>query len=71
MTAAQTGVRSVTVLPAHELRQARDYGRPSHLSEQELLEGHGVRIEMLKAVLDAPACPYKPKNGRCPCNDHP
>lgn len=70
MTANETGVRRVAVLPAHEVRRLGDYGRPSFLSEQELLAGHGIRLEMLRDLDDAPACPVKHGRGPCPCGGH-
>jgi len=61
------GIRQ-PVIPANEMRRLGEYGRPSHLSEQELLRGYAIRIEMLRDASDAPASPYKPRLMQCPCH---
>lgn len=69
MTADHTGVRQA-VIPAHEMRRLGGYGRPSHLSEAELLRGYAVRLQMLRDATEAPCSPYSAPKGPCPCGGH-
>jgi len=67
VTAERVGIRQ-PVVPANEMRRLGEYERPSHLSEQELLDGYAIRIEMLRDAQDAPASPYRPRTMQCPCH---
>ncbi len=63
MTADRTGIRL-----EREARRIDEYPRPSHLTEDELLAGYAVRLDMLRGLGDAPCSPYKPRTRSCPCH---